>query len=118
MNKNKNNELLVDQIHKQLDCKEEQTKEIIKHFLSDIQLFDKKQGDYGPHNISKFGTLGVLVRASDKIERLINLYSNSTLKETEVPDTRNTDESVLDSWIDLSVYGAIARTIAEGKWDE
>ena len=118
MNKNKNNELLVDQIHKQLDCKEEQTKEIIKHFLSDIQLFDKKQGDYGPHNISKFGTLGVLVRSSDKIERLINLYSKSTLKETEVPDTRNTDESVLDSWIDLSVYGAIARTIAEGKWDE
>jgi len=115
MIKNKNKELLIDQIYKQLDCKEEQTKEIIKHFLSDIQLFDKKQGDYGPHNISKFGTLGVLVRSSDKIERLINLYSKSTLKET-TPIPRNTDESVVDSWADLSVYGAIARTIVNNKW--
>ena len=118
MNKNKNNELLINQIYKQLGCKEEQTKEIIKHFLSDIQLFDKKQGDYGPHNISKFGTLGVLVRCSDKIERLINLYSEATLKKANTPTTRNTDESVLDSWVDLSVYGAIARTIAEGQWNE
>jgi len=112
----KNKELLINQIYKQLDCKEEQTKEIIKHCLSDIQLFDKKQGDYGPHNVSKFGTLGVLVRASDKIERLIHLYGKSTLKETTTPTPRNVDESVLDSWADLSVYGAIARIIINDKW--
>ena len=112
----KDKELLINQIYKQLGCKEEQTKEIIKQFLSDIQLFDRKQGDYGPHNISKFGTLGVLIRSSDKIERLINLYGNSTLKETTTPTTRNIDESVLDSWADLSVYGAIARTVANNKW--
>jgi len=116
MIKNKNKELLVTQIYKQLGCKEEQTKEIIKHFLSDIQLFDKTQGDYGPHNISKFGILGILIRSSDKIERLINLYGKSTLKETTTPTTRNIDESVLDSWADLSVYGAIARTVADNKW--
>jgi len=104
-------ELLVDQIYEQLGCKEPQTKEIIKQFLSDIQLFDKKQRDYGPHNINKFGTLGVLIRSSDKIERLINLQG----KSTSIPS--NTDESVIDSWADLSVYGAIARTIDEGKWD-
>ena len=116
MIKNKNKELLIDQIYKQLECKEERTKEIINHCLSDIQLFDKKQGDYGPHNISKFGTLGVLIRSSDKIERLINLYGKSTLKETTTPTTQNIDESVVDSWADLSVYGAIARIIAENKW--
>jgi|TARA_R110000824_G_scaffold167368_2_gene344331 hypothetical protein len=116
MIKNESKELLINQIYKQLDCKEEQTKDIIKHFLSDIQLFDKKQGDYGPHNISKFGILGVLIRSSDKIERLINLYGKSTLKETITPTTQNIDESVLDSWADLSVYGAIARTVTDNKW--
>ena len=55
-------EPLVDQIYDQLDCKEPQTKEIIRQFLSDIQLFDKKHSDYGPHNIDKFGLRGVLVR--------------------------------------------------------
>ena len=38
-----NKEQLINTIYEQLDCKEPQTKEIIKHFLSDIQLFDKKQ---------------------------------------------------------------------------
>jgi len=116
MIKNKNKELLVTQIYKQLGCKEEQTKEIINHFLSDIQLFDKKHGDYGPHNISKFGILGVLIRSSDKIERLINLYGKSTLKETTIPTTQNIDESISDSWADLSIYGAIARIILNDKW--
>ena len=69
-------ELLADQIYKQLNCKEPQTKEIIKQFLLDIQLFDKKHSDYGPHNIDKFGIMGVLVRSSDKMERLINLPNN------------------------------------------
>ena len=104
-------ELLIDSIYDQLGCKERQTKEIIKQFLSDIQLFDKKHSDYGSHNIDKFGTLGVLVRSSDKIERLINIQG----KPTSAP--LNTDESVIDSWADLSVYGAIARTIDEGKWN-
>ena len=109
---------LVNQIHTELNCKEEQTKDIIELLLSDIQLFDKKQGDYGPSNICKFGVMGVLVRSSDKIERLINLYKKNTLEEGENPATRNTDESVIDSWSDLSVYGAIARVVAQGKWNK
>jgi len=112
-----NKEQLINTIYEQLDCKEPQTKEIIKHFLSDIQLFDKKQSDYGPSNISKFGILGVLIRSSDKIERLINLYGNATLKGTGTPTAKNTNESVIDSWQDLTVYGAIARTVDEGKWN-
>ena len=119
---NKEQELLdnalVDRIYKQLGCKEQQTKTIIRQFMSDIRLFDKKQGDYGPQNISKFGVLGVLIRSSDKIERLINLHSQSTLKGSNVKTTRNTDESIVDTWADLSVYGAIARTINEGKWSD
>lgn len=111
-------DLLVDRIYTQLECKEEQTKTIIKQFLSDIQLFDRKQGDYGPLNISKFGVIGVLIRSSDKIERLINLHGSSTIGDSNLSKkVRNLDENIGDTWADLSVYGAIARTINEGKWD-
>lgn len=112
------NKSLIDEIYHQLGCEEELTKEIIDEFLRDIQLFDKKQGDYGSQNISKFGVIGVLVRSSDKIERLVNLYKTSTLKETTTPTTRNLDETVKDTWADLSVYGAIARIIGKGKWKQ
>ena len=36
-----------------------------------LKLFIRKQNDYGPRNISKFGEGGILVRSTDKIERLI-----------------------------------------------
>ena len=100
---------LINKIFDGLDCKEEQTRTIIHKFLDDIKLFDKKQHDYGPQNIAKFMTTGVLVRSSDKIERLINLY-----KRGDKPQVTN--ESISDSWQDLSVYGAIARVCEAGEW--
>lgn len=104
---------LVEHIWTILECREEQTKTIIEQLLNDIQLFDQKQADYGPYNISKFGVIGVLVRVSDKIERLINLHKDSTLTSgTPTPS----NESTTDSWQDLSVYGAIARVLNEGNW--
>ena len=56
-----------------LECTEELTKEFIKQSLSNIKLFDKKQRDYGSGNIARFGEQGVLVRSSDKFERLVIL---------------------------------------------
>ena len=104
---------LVEHIWTILECREEQTKTIIEQLLNDIQLFDQKQADYGPYNISKFGVIVVLVRVSDKIERLINLHKDSTLTSgTPIPS----NESITDSWQDLSVYGAIARVLNEGNW--
>ena len=104
---------LVERLWFDLECSEEQTKTIIEQLLSDIRLFDQKQADYGPYNISKFGVIGVLVRVSDKIERLINLHKDSTLTSgTPTPS----NESITDSWRDLSVYGAIARVLNEGNW--
>ena len=99
---------LVDNLWSTLGCQEVQTKTIIKKFLDDIRLFDKKQHDYGPHNIAKFGTTGVLVRSSDKLERLINLY-----KRNEKPEVA---EPITETWQDLSVYGAIARVCEDGEW--
>lgn len=104
----KDEEEIVTQIYEFLGCKEGQTKPIIRKFLSDIVLFDKKQHDYGPQNIAKFGTTGVLVRSSDKLERLINLY-----KREEKPEVA---EPITETWQDLSVYGAIARVCEDGEW--
>ena len=100
---------LINKIFDGLDCKEEQTRTIIHKFLDDIKLFDKKQHDYGPQNIAKFGATGVLVRSSDKIERLINLHNRGESPEVEEPLT--------ETWQDLTVYGAIARVCIDGKWE-
>ena len=99
---------LINKIFDGLDCKEEQTRTIIHKFLEDIKLFDKKQHDYGPQNIAKFGATGVLVRSSDKIERLINLHNRG-----EAPEV---DEPVTETWQDLTVYGAIARVCIDSNW--
>jgi hypothetical protein len=90
-----------------LECTEPLTREIIGVALDDIKTFDRKQHDYGSGNIAKFGERGVLVRASDKLERLINLANR--------PDVA-TNESIEDSWRDLTVYGMIARLCRAGKW--
>ena len=100
-------EELTCHIYDTLKCQEEQTKSIISTMLGDIQLFDKKQHDYGPGNIAKFGEFGVLVRTNDKLERLINLN-----KRGDTP----VNESVMDTWQDLSVYGAIARVVRQDQW--
>jgi hypothetical protein len=104
---------LTDIIWESLDCTEAQTKDIIDIMLSDIALFDKKQRDYGPDNIAKFGLTGVLVRSSDKIERLINSQAISIDSVQYKPEA---NESIEDSWQDLSVYGVIARVLMENKW--
>jgi len=98
---------MVESIFTQLGCQEEQTKVIISTMLDDIKLFDRKQHDYGPGNIAKFGEYGVLVRTNDKLERLINLN-----KRDEEPE----NESIIDTWQDLSIYGVIARVVRNKEW--
>ena len=65
-----------------------------------VVLLADKQHDYGHGNITAFGELGVLVRASDKMERLKNLHAKTRLE----PRT----ETIVDSWIDLAGYSIIA----------
>lgn len=102
-------ERLAHEIYTALECVEPQTKIIIELLLEDVKLFDKKQHDYGPNNISKFGVQGVLVRTNDKLERLINLYRDDRIPE---------NESIEDTWQDLSIYGVIARAVIKDQWDK
>lgn len=62
-------------------------------------LLASKQHDYGHGNIQAFGMKGVLVRLSDKVERLINLKSKKSKAQ---------NESVIDTLRDIVGYCVIA----------
>lgn len=38
-----------------------------------VHMLIKKHIDYGPNNLKRFGLEGIVIRMSDKMERLINL---------------------------------------------
>ena len=68
-----------------------------------VALLCKKQHDYGHNNITNFGIVGVAIRVCDKIARIENL------KKTGEP----TNESLLDSYIDIVGYAMIATMLHE-----
>ena len=61
-------------------------------------LLCRKQADYGHGNINAFGAKGVIVRLSDKVERMHNLTLNGT-----VPF----NESMIDTYDDIVGYATI-----------
>ncbi len=75
--------------------------------IDNIALLDRKQRDYGSQNISAFGEYGVMVRLNDKIERLKRLLRN-------VEEPRN--ESLEDTWLDISNYGLIGLMLRRHLW--
>lgn len=64
-----------------------------------FELFTKKNTDYGDA-FSKYGSVGVLVRIGDKLERMRNVSRNGV--------TLVNDESLRDTLIDLHNYSAMA----------
>tara|TARA_Y100000310_G_scaffold170593_1_gene170749 strand:+ start:54 stop:413 length:360 start_codon:yes stop_codon:yes gene_type:complete len=82
-------------------------------------LFCKKQSDYGPANIAmgtqlaniedkRLSMTALIIRLNDKINRLINLV----IKENKNPQ----NESVIDAFSDISVYGIIAMLVDRDVW--
>jgi hypothetical protein len=63
----------------------------------------RKQRDYGPNNISKFGVFGLVVRVHDKIARLENLLSP---KRNGVNSVQG--ETVFDTLLDIIGYSTVA----------
>jgi hypothetical protein len=108
---NMSEEKLIETIFNQLDCVEPHTKRFIKTILKNIQLFDRKQHDYGPMNIDKFGWEGVMIRLSDKLERMINLWNKGAIDDAAC-------ESLTDTWQDICNYGAIGEMCQSGLWKE
>ena len=72
------------------------------------KLLASKQHDYGHGNITTFGLKGVLVRLSDKVERLINLQSKKTKAQ---------NESTVDTLRDIVGYCVIALMLNDETFD-
>ena len=73
-----------------------------------VRLLDKKQKDYGPKNITRFGVRGVSVRLYDKVERLANLL----MDRNESPQ----NESLEDTFRDITNYGLIGLMLLSDEW--
>lgn len=91
-----------------LSIKTNAGREFVRYSLANALLMERKQTDYGPHNISKFGAYGCVLRMSDKLERLIHLFNNRKRKTA--------NESISDSFRDLSNYAIIAMICDDKKW--
>lgn len=75
--------------------REEQLQKVQSEALT---LFQKKNKDYGDA-FANYGTIGVLVRLSDKISRAVSISKSSV--------TLVDDESLRDTLIDLHNYAAM-----------
>lgn len=80
----------------------------LQRALENTCLMDGKQLDYGSTNISKFGTVGVVIRMSDKFERIANLFKKKKV--------RTVNESMKDSFVDISNYAIIAIMLENHEW--
>lgn len=73
-----------------------------------VKLLCRKQHDYGHGNINKFGMAGIIVRLSDKVERLKNLRSRGLNPEVK--------ESEIDTLLDIVGYCVIGHMWNEGTF--
>ena len=60
------------------------------------ELSRKKNADYGCDSLIRFGNFGILIRLSDKLDRLKSLYKNNKLQVT--------DEKLEDTLKDIVNY--------------
>lgn len=72
-------------------------KNLYKDFVTTTLI--KKQKDYGPENIARFGLNGIVIRTHDKVARLENLRAKNS-------DGQN--ESFDDTLLDIIGYSAVA----------
>ena len=100
---------LVAEVADQLNLKTPAAREFLRYALANTLLMDRKQQDYGPGNIAGFGTFGVVVRMNDKMERLKTLYNSGRKR-------RAVNESIQDTFRDISNYGNIALMVDDSKW--
>ena len=71
--------------------------EEIVAIINDLkELLLKKHRDYGTNNLDEFGSFGILLRVSDKRQRLLNLIKNENRAEV--------NETLEDTWLDIAGY--------------
>ena len=73
-------------------------------------LISQKQRRYGQKNVLRFGEHGVVVRSSDKFERLLNLLA----QQAEMPNPEVFDKDVVECWVDIAGHALIALMLRRG----
>lgn len=96
----------LDLLALEYDIQTEMGRQALLVALENVATLDRKQRDYGSQNITSFAEFGVLVRMNDKMERLKHL--------NKMPNPKN--ESIDDSYLDISNYGIIAILLRRGIW--
>ena len=94
--------------------KEAPKEEYYQDALTDVSmeimhLLIKKHIDYGPKNLERFGLYGILIRVSDKLERLINIVERGEALVAE--------ETIEDNLKDIAGYMQNALLLMRGKLD-
>ena len=69
-------------------------------------LSQKKNADYGSDNLKRFGKQGIIIRMSDKMDRLITLMQRDALIK---------DESIEDTAKDMINYAAYLIMLSRGR---
>ncbi len=65
-----------------------------------VHLLSQKRQSYGPHNLTEFGDVGVLIRTNDKLKRLIHMWQEGL-------DTTAVGEDAIDAWRDIAGYALL-----------
>ena len=68
----------------------------------------EKNADYGDKNLLRFGTFGILVRCSDKLERIEHLFKSEKPKG-------EVGESEEQEWLDIAGYAMQAIRLIREK---
>jgi hypothetical protein len=74
-----------------------------------LELFTKKNIDYGDA-FAKYGTVGVLMRIEDKLQRFMSITKNGV--------NLINDEGIRDTLIDLHNYSAMALMLLDEDENE
>lgn len=111
----------VDILFKQMENDWPEMMAEFKRLQSDeYVLFCKKQADYGPSNITMGGNIqkdddnrmaiiGLVIRLNDKMQRLLNLVVKQNMH-------KGFNESIEDTFMDISNYANIALIVKNKKW--
>jgi len=80
----------------------------LKKICKEIEeLLKRKNEMYGDENIVKIGKEGIIVRLTEKIERLKHLLGNNI---------NPPEETIEDTWNDIIGYGIIGLMLQRKKW--
>ena len=104
--------MIIEDLHLTTDL----AKAVVPVLIQNLATLERKQLDYGPLNLIKFGVDGVVVRSSDKLERVINLINRRRVERARGAELPTFNEPLADSFLDLANYSLIAYVMDREIW--